>query len=125
MCVGIALAWSELPTELIERHGLERRAHERGGEREVQFLYRDRHPCLPVWREGQLQIVRWGNRRGESRFLPQGHRILFHVLNRAFSRYSSLAAHFRRLVSMPRRQLVSRLSNPRANRRITLRFAGA
>ena len=38
MCVGIALAWSELPTELIGRHGLERRVHERGGEREVRFL---------------------------------------------------------------------------------------
>jgi hypothetical protein len=25
---------------------------------------------LPVWRNGQLQILRWGNRRGESRHLP-------------------------------------------------------
>jgi SRSO17 transposase len=56
---------------------------------------------------------------------PQGYRILSTELNRAFSRYSSLAAHFSRLVSIPRLQLVSRLSNPRANRRITLRFAGA
>ena len=71
MCVGIALAWSEMPTELIGRHGLERRVHERGGEREVRFLYRDRRPRLPVWRDGQLQIVRWGNARGESRFLPR------------------------------------------------------
>jgi len=29
MCVAIAMAWSELPTELIARHGLKRRAHER------------------------------------------------------------------------------------------------
>jgi hypothetical protein len=71
MCVGIALAWSELPTELIGRHGLDRLAHERGGEREVQFLYRDRRPRLPVWRDGRLQIVRWGNGRGQSRFLPR------------------------------------------------------
>ncbi len=71
MCVGIALAWSELPTELIGRHGLERRAHDRGGEREVHFLFRDRQPRLPVWRDGRLQIVRWGNARGQSRFLPQ------------------------------------------------------
>jgi hypothetical protein len=55
----------------------------------------------------------------------QGYRILSTELNRAFSRYSSLAAHFSRLVSIPRLQLVSRLSRPRANRRITLRFAGA
>ena len=71
MCMGIALAWSELPTELIERHGLERRVHERGGEREIRFLYRDRQPRLPVWRDGQILIVRWGNGRGQSRFLPR------------------------------------------------------
>ena len=70
MCAGIALAWSDLPTDLIGRHGLHRRVHERGGEREIQFLYRDRLPRLPVWRDGRLQVVRWGNGRGQSRFLP-------------------------------------------------------
>jgi hypothetical protein len=25
---------------------------------------------LPVWLDGQLRIVRWGNRRGQSRHLP-------------------------------------------------------
>src|SRR5258708_12523028 len=71
MCTGIALPWSELPTELIERHWLERRAHDRGGERELRFLFRDRVPRLPVWRDGRPQIVRWGNGRGQSRFLPR------------------------------------------------------
>jgi hypothetical protein len=71
MCAGIALAWSELPTELIGRHGLHRRVHERGGELEIQFHYRDRVPRLPVWRDGRLQIVRWGNGRGQSRYLPR------------------------------------------------------
>ena len=70
MCVGIALAWSELPTELTVRYGLDRRAFDRGGEREIRFFYRDRRPRLPVWRDGRLQIVRWGNGRGQSRFLP-------------------------------------------------------
>jgi hypothetical protein len=70
MCTGIALAWNELPTELIARHGLERRRHDRGGEPEVRFLVRDRSPRLPVWRDGRLQIVRWGNTRGQSRVLP-------------------------------------------------------
>jgi hypothetical protein len=69
--MGIALARSELPTELIRRHGLERRTYERGGEREIRFLYRDRRPRLPIWRDGRLQIVRWGNARGESRSLPR------------------------------------------------------
>lgn len=71
MCVGIALAWSSVPTELIRAHGLHRRASERGGEQEIQFLYRDRVPRLPIWRDGRLQIVRWGNGRGQSRFLPR------------------------------------------------------
>jgi hypothetical protein len=71
MCLGIAIAWTELPMELIAAHTLERRVHERGGEKEVQFLFRDRDPRLPVWRDGQLQIVRWGNSRGLSRFLPR------------------------------------------------------
>ena len=71
MCTGIALARSELPTELIGRHGLERRVHDRGGEREIRFLFRDRRPRLPIWRDGRLLVVRWGNGRGESRFLPR------------------------------------------------------
>lgn len=71
MCAGIALAWSELPTELIGLHELRRRVHDRGGEREVQFHYRDREPRIPVWRDGRLLIVRWGNGRGQSRFLPR------------------------------------------------------
>jgi hypothetical protein len=71
MCAGIALAWSELPTELIGRHGLHRRVYDRGGEREVRFLFRDRDPRLPIWRDGRLQVVRWGNGRGQSRYLPR------------------------------------------------------
>jgi hypothetical protein len=71
MCLGIAVAGSELPTELIGRYGLERRLHRRGGEVEYRFLFRDRRPCLPVWRDGQMQVVRWGNRRAQSRVLPR------------------------------------------------------
>jgi hypothetical protein len=73
MCAGIAMAWSDLPKELIGRYRLDLRAHERGpeGEREARFLFRDRDPRIPVWRDGRLQIVRWGNGRGQSRFLPR------------------------------------------------------
>ncbi len=70
MCAGIALAWSELPTELIARHGLQRRKYDRGGEPEARFLFHDHNPRIPIWRDGRLQIVRWGNSRGQSRFLP-------------------------------------------------------
>jgi hypothetical protein len=71
MCAGIALSRNELPTELIERHGLERRAHERRGELEVRFLFRDRVPRLPAWRDSQLRIVRCRDGRGQSRHPPR------------------------------------------------------
>jgi hypothetical protein len=67
---GVALALSELPVELIERFRLQGRIHDRGGELEVRFLFRQRERLLPVWLHGQLLIVAWGNRRGESRILP-------------------------------------------------------
>jgi hypothetical protein len=70
MLSGIALALSELPSELIARHALGRRIYDRGGEREVQFLFADAERVLPVWRNSQPQVLRWGNRRGESPRLP-------------------------------------------------------
>jgi hypothetical protein len=54
----------------MDRHGLGRRIRDRGGEREVQFLLSEAERVLPVWCNGQLQIFRWGNRRGESPYLP-------------------------------------------------------
>jgi hypothetical protein len=70
MFAGVALALSELPEELVGRHGLRWRLHHRGGEPEVQFLLREAERVLPVWLDGQLQVLRWGNRRGQSRALP-------------------------------------------------------
>ena len=70
MFSGIALAYGDLPVELIGRHGLQGRVHERGGEPEVRFLLRDAARVLPVWYEGRLCVARWGNRRGQSRRLP-------------------------------------------------------
>jgi hypothetical protein len=70
MFARVALALSELPLEIIKRHGLERRICDRGGEREVQFLFADAERLLLVWRNGHPQVLRWGNRRGESRHLP-------------------------------------------------------
>lgn len=71
MCFGIALAGCEIPTELSGHSGLPRRAFMRGGRHEFRFLYSDRRPCLPVLREGRLLLARWGNTRGQSRFLPR------------------------------------------------------
>jgi hypothetical protein len=70
MFSGVALPYSALPVVLIEKHDLHGRLHDRGGEREVQFLLWERERVLPVWLNGRLQIVRWGNRRGQSKALP-------------------------------------------------------
>jgi hypothetical protein len=71
MCAGIALAASELPEGLIRTRDLALRLHRREGKEEYRFHARDRQPRIPVWRDGQLELVRWGNLRGESRFLPR------------------------------------------------------
>jgi hypothetical protein len=70
MCSGIALTHNAVPLELIEREWLYDRLYERGGEQEFQFLFRQIPALLPVWHEGQLRILRWGNRRRQSRRLP-------------------------------------------------------
>ncbi len=70
MLTAVALPYSALPLALIERHGLDRLAHQRGGEKELRFHFAVAEPPLPVWHEGQLRVVRWGCRRGESRALP-------------------------------------------------------
>lgn len=67
MLRGIALAQHLLPVHLAAGLAL----HNRGGEGEYQFLYRDR--LLPVWDDGQLRFVPWGCRRDESRLLPPCH----------------------------------------------------
>jgi hypothetical protein len=70
VCLGVALAGSEVPTEMVGRCGLRRHRHERQGQPEYRFLWRDRRPRLPVLRDGRLFFARWGNGRGQSRHLP-------------------------------------------------------
>jgi hypothetical protein len=71
MCTGVALIRSEFSLDHLREYGLARRVHERGGEQEVRFLYRDHDPRLPVWHGGRLLVVRWGYRRRRSaRNLP-------------------------------------------------------
>jgi hypothetical protein len=60
-----------MPTELAGRNDLSRRLYSRGNKPEYRFLYRHINPRLPVWRDGQFQIVRWGNSRRQSRILPR------------------------------------------------------
>jgi hypothetical protein len=72
MLTAVALPRSALPLHLAEHPRLTARTHARGGEQEVQFHLAAAVPMLPIWHEGQLRIVRWGCRRGESRVLPVG-----------------------------------------------------
>lgn len=74
MASGVSILWGELPAELAETHAdlWPARLHERGGEREVRFLWRHAQPLLPVWHEGRLRIVNWGNRRRHGRLPPTG-----------------------------------------------------
>jgi hypothetical protein len=49
---------SEMPLEVIMENNLAERIRERGGEREVEFLFRDAPRLLPVWT--QLATVEYG-----------------------------------------------------------------
>ena len=69
MCSAVALPVSELPVEIVEE--LSSRVYDRCGEREVRFDWRSRRPALlPVWWNGRLQVVKWGNRDRAERKLP-------------------------------------------------------
>jgi hypothetical protein len=41
-----------------------------GGRPKVRFYWRAEPRVLPAWHEGRLQLLLWGNRRGECRSLP-------------------------------------------------------
>ena len=70
MCVAIALTASDLPVDLLAADLLAGRVHDRGGETEVRFYFRARPSLLPVWWDGRLHVVRWGNRDRAERGLP-------------------------------------------------------
>lgn len=58
MCGGLALAYGEIPLHLVETHAFHERLHDRGGEKEVRFLWQARPTLLPVWWAGRLHVVR-------------------------------------------------------------------
>lgn len=61
---GIALIKRMVPDLLIHRYELHDRLVKRSGclEDEIHFLNRSRMKMLPVWRNGELQILEWGAR---------------------------------------------------------------
>ncbi|QDT19686.1 hypothetical protein HG66A1_14540 [Gimesia chilikensis] len=68
MCTAITLAWREIPRKLIRRFQLEERVIQRSetADKEILFLQRHRQPLLPVFYQGELQILPWGNRQRNS-----------------------------------------------------------
>ena len=63
MFQGISLCFRSLPDSLRAAiPDLSERTHRRSetAPPEVWFLLRDRVPLLPVWWEGQLQLIPWG-----------------------------------------------------------------
>ena len=71
MCIAIALARREVPKEVIDRFRLERRCHAEADREEFRFRFDDPDPRLPIRRDGQFLVVRWGNTRNRSRALPR------------------------------------------------------
>src|SRR5437868_2878218 len=66
--MAIALSRTEVPLELED--GLSDRLFTRGLRLEYRFYYTANPPRIPVIRDGQLKIVRWGNGRKHSVRLP-------------------------------------------------------
>ena len=71
MCKGISILKARLKQELFDRHQLEERITARGGEPELHFMYTDPVVELPVLRDGQIEILEWGNRGNKESRLPR------------------------------------------------------
>lgn len=65
MCTAITIAWRDVPAKLIQKHHLEERMIQRSetAEKEILFMQRHRRPLLPIFYQGELHILPWGNRQ--------------------------------------------------------------
>ena len=71
MCTGIALDRCEIPDSLVDEYGLTTTSRGAESSPEVQVRYQDKKARLPVWLDGQLQILTWGNRDDKQSRLPR------------------------------------------------------
>lgn len=64
MCSGVAILRDKLTDDLVLRHDLGRRMHDRSldkrGRFEARFMFAEQRPLLPVLHDGQLVIYEWG-----------------------------------------------------------------
>lgn len=72
MCKGISILRSRINKELLEdlhaRRQLQRQLFSASAEaeEELQFMFTDPVPRLPVMHDGQMRIYAWGNRNGDA-----------------------------------------------------------
>ncbi len=73
MCKGISILKARIRQELFEEYELVKRVHTRGesDQEELHFMYPDPVVQLPVERDGQLEILEWGNRGNKESKLPK------------------------------------------------------
>jgi hypothetical protein len=67
---ALAVTESEFPADLIAKFPA--RVFSRGGEREIQFHWTARPRLLPVWHEGRICLLPWGNSARRGRLPPTG-----------------------------------------------------
>ena len=74
MCQAVAMPRSAVPLALYDSPALADRVYLRGKgcEPEVQFRWRHQPALLPVWLDGRVQVVRWGNRDRRGKLPPSG-----------------------------------------------------
>ncbi|QDU10184.1 hypothetical protein [Gimesia aquarii] len=65
MCTGITVSRHAVPDEFIKQYNLEERFFQRSerAQKEILFMQRHRLPLLPVFYQGAVHVMRWGNRR--------------------------------------------------------------
>lgn len=66
MCKGISILKSRLKQELFEQY-----AHRVAADGNLHFMFTDKVVELPVIRDGQLEILEWGNRGNKESRLPR------------------------------------------------------
>ena len=65
MCTAISVCRHDVTTRLIETYNLEQRFIQRTDHAPKEILFEQRHrlPLIPVFYQGEIHVLPWGNRR--------------------------------------------------------------